>query len=234
MKRIQSHALLLSILIFAASNGVHAGTWIENFNTDNLDRWTRREHQRERVTWQAQGGHLDVQIQPFCNEVLELPLNYTLEFTVFPIQVELLRVKITILSAHNAHLGLFIGRQPRSVFVSPMLRAYQFMDHLILGPVEFEFRGEHRQVELNLKEIEVKFERGQFQLLSKGKQIVNFRNNAFELIDLVGIVVFPKNCHARANAVMDNFLISGPNLAVNAKGKLATTWGDVKNGKRKF
>ena len=43
-----------------------------DLNEKNLDSWTKREHQRERVTWQVKDGRLNIYTKPFCNGRLNI------------------------------------------------------------------------------------------------------------------------------------------------------------------
>ncbi|MDE0637425.1 MAG: WD40 repeat domain-containing protein [Candidatus Poribacteria bacterium] len=224
----------------------HAKRWTDDFNAGHLDFWTKREHQRERVIWQATNRHLVGQTQPFCNErfnpenELARETNYTLEFTGFPINASQLRVKLTILSAKNANVAIFIGKQPKNEFLSPFLSAYQFASHKLGSPEGFNPLGLGIIVEkvpkivLNLDEIDVVFDKGHFYLFSEGEYIVEFQDPTLQRVDLVGIAVFPKDCHAEAETIIDNFVISGPSipktnsLSVHPKEKAAVLWGELK------
>ena len=222
----------------------HAKRWTDDFNAGHLNFWTKREHQRERVTWQATNRHLVGQTQPFCNErfnpenELARETNYTLEFTGFPINASQLRVKLTILSAKNANVAIFIGKQPENEFFSPFLSAYQFASHKLGSPEGFNPLGivveRVPKIVLNLDEIDVVFDQGHFYLFSEGEYIVEFKDPTLQRIDFIGIAVFPKNCQAEAEAIIDNFVISGPSipktnsLSVHPKDKAAVLWGELK------
>lgn len=195
--------------------GPNVNIWTEDFNDGNLDSWTSREHQRERVVWQTIDGKLHVQTQPFCNgrlnisSALEQETNYTLGFTAFPLEVEQVRVKLKLHSTENANVGLYIGNKPDSPFHKVFQHAYLFANHTLGGP---DGPGHTNQPEIgmNLTEIDVLFDRGHFYLYSQGEYIVDFPVNGIQQVDYVGIAVFPKRCGAEATVTLDEFEISGP------------------------
>ncbi len=197
--------------------GPNIKRWAEDFNNGNLDSWTSREHQRERVKWQVTHGQLDVQTQPFCNgklnlnDILAFNTNYSFEFTAFPLDAEQLRVKLKIIDTENANAGLFIGKKPDSLYHQVMQQAYLFTNHTIGGPYNATNSGEPT-IGFNLTEIDVVFDRGQFHLYSEGKYITDFRSS-LRSIDYVGIVVFPKSCGNNAAVTLDDFQISGPSVS---------------------
>ena len=237
MKKYYLLSLIVSVLIFSPNKDIIAGNWKEHFNK-NLDSWTKRELQRERVTWQVKDGRLNVYTKPFCNGILNiagrLPLktHYTLAFTAIPIETNNLRVKMKIVNSKNANVGIFIGEYPEDIFVNPLRRTYQFVDYTIGGPLDF--RNQNPQIELELNKIDIGFARGLFTLYANGKKIVDFQDGNFRRISYLGIVAFPKNCSIDATVVLDDFIISGPSIPSNdiqdvlPRGKAAEMWGSLK------
>lgn len=215
-------------------------TWTEDFNAGHLNAWKKRELQRERVTWQAQNDRLHVRTKPFCNgrlnvgNRLEEQTNYTLRFTALPINVEHIRVKLSVVSTHNANVGIFLGKDPQDEIIHPFEFAYQFADHTLGSPEKRPRTSAPRIALNNLDEIDVVFDRGHFYLFSNDEYIVDFKVDTLETIDLLGIAVFPKVCRQVADVVVDDFIISGPSipdavsLNVRAKGKAAVLWGKLK------
>ncbi len=232
MKRLYVLLLIFGVLIFSTNKDIVAGTWIESFNENHLNSWTKREHQRDRVSWQVKDGRLNIHTKPFCNGILnlggQLPhmTHYTLEFTAFPIETHQLRVKMRVVNTKNANVGIFIGEHPESLFVNPLRRTYQFVDHTIGGPLNF--RNQNPQIELELNEIDIAFAQGLFTLYSKGKKLVDFQDDNFKTINYLGIVVLPKRCDIDAIVIVDDFIISGVNLDVQPKSKAAVLWGQLK------
>ncbi len=215
-------------------------TWTEDFNAGHLNSWKKRELQRERVTWQAQNDRLHVRTKPFCNgrlnvgNRLEEQTNYTLRFTTLPINVDQIRVKLSVVSTHNANVGIFIGKDPQDELIHPFEYAYQFADHTLGSPEKRPRTSAPRIALNNLDEIDVVFDRGHFYLFSNDEYIVDFKVDTLETIDLLGIAVLPKVCRQVADVVVDDFIISGPSipdavsLNVRAKGKAAVLWGKLK------
>lgn len=204
--------------------------WVEDFNDGHLDSWTEAKHQAEdkRVTWQAKDGHLDVWIQPLLAKALIQ--TYELEFTGLPIKAEKLRVKVDVLEAHNANVGLFIGQYDDGNNISR--RTYKILHKSIWGPIEF--RGQNPEgVYENLKDIEIVFDKGHFELLSEGEHILEFDEPNLRTIDCLGIIAYTTEVPL-AHFVMDNFIISDisapekKSLNVQAKGKAAVLWGELK------
>lgn len=205
--------------------------WIEDFSDGHLDSWTEAKHQAEdkRVTWQAKDGLLDVWIQPLLAKALIQ--TYELEFTGLPINAEKLRVKVDVLEAHNANVGLFIGQYDdgNNIF----RRTYKILHKSIWGPIEF--RGQNPEgVYENLKDIEIVFDKGHFELLSEGEHILEFDEPNLPTIDCLGIIAYTTEVPL-AHFVMDNFIISDisayekKSLNVQAQGKAAVLWGELKH-----
>ncbi len=214
-------------------------TWTEDFNGGHLNSWKKRELQSERVTWQSQNDHLHARTKPWCNGRLNVnnqlagQTNYTLRFTALPINVEQLRVKLSIISTDNANVGIFLGKDPQDELIHPFEYAYQFADHTLGSPEKLP-RTSAPRIGLNLDEIDVVFDHGHFYLFSNDEYIIDFKVDTLETIDLLGIAVFPKVCQQVADVVVDDFIISGPSipdavsLNVRAKGKIAVLWGKIK------
>ena len=230
--------LIVCVLIFSTNKVVLAGNWREHFNK-NLDSWTKREHQRERVTWQVKDGRLNIYTKPFCNgrlnigRILSRETHYTLAFTAFTIDTPVLGAKLRIIDSKNANVGIFIGEQPEDRFVlNPLRGTYQFVDHTIGGPLDFPDKSPNFDFELN--EIDIRADHGRFELFSKGKKIVDFKDENFIRISYLGIVVIPKNCNNDATVVLDDFTVHGPSipsigtLDVQPKSKAAVLWGTLK------
>ena len=238
MKRLYRLLLIFCVLICSTNKDAVAGTWTEDFNQDHLNSWTKREHQRERVTWQTKNGHLDVQTKAFCNDNMNLegkfPLktHYTLSFTAFPLETDELIVKMTGLGGKNVNIGIFLGKQPNDVFDNPLRQTYQFTNHFIGAPLDLPIK--RPVIELELKEIEIVFEQGTFELFSQGEKIVDFQDDNFQTITYLGIAVIIKGCLFDAKAAANDFVISGPSIPnggswnVQSKDKTAVVWGALK------
>lgn len=214
-------------------------TWVEDFDEGHLKSWTKRELQRERVTWQTKNGRLHVRTVAWCNQRLNLgeqlaqQTNYTFRFTPFPIDAEQLSVKLSIHSTRNANVGIFMGKDPQNDLTHPLEYAYQFANHRVGSP-EVLSPSSAPELGFNLDEIEVVFDSGHFYLYSDDEYIIDFDSKSLDSIDLLGIVVFPQSCSSIAEAVVDNFEISGlsildgVNLEVQPKNRVTVMWGQIK------
>ena len=234
MKQIYLFSLIVCVFMLATNENIMAGTWTEDFNR-NLDSWTKREHQRERVTWQIKGRRLFVETEVFCigrlNLDLELALatHYTIAFTAFPIDTDQLQVELSVIMSENAYIAIFIGKQPQDEFVNTLRRTYQFTDQFIGGPVDFPNKSPNIADELELKKIKVAFDSGRFELFAKAEKIV-FQDDNFQTINYLGIAVVPKRCTVESKMIVDDFIITGPSIHqdVNPKSKAAVLWGQLK------
>ena len=210
--------------------------WVEDFNDGHLDSWTESKHQMEekRATWQAKDGHLDVWIEPW--QAKALIQTYELEFTGFPIKAEKLRVKVNVLEAQNANVGLFIGQYDQ--WKGTHRRTYKILHGSIWGPIDIwgpiEFKGQNPDVDYDsLKDIEIVFDKGHFELLSEGEHILEFQEPNLPTIDCLGIIAYTTEVPL-AYFAMDNFIISDlvapeeKSLNVRAEGKAAILWGELK------
>ena len=219
--------LICSLVIFCLLTDTYARTWGDDFNDGNLDGWA--EEHDPNTTWQVKDGVLDVTAK---SGLRELRRTYELEFTVFPIEAERLRVRFTILDETEGSIGLLIGKQPD--FGSLWRRSYKFTTGGIWPPIVFPNRSPNIRYEINKNQnIEIAFDKGHFRLLSMGKQILEFKDDNFKTISLIAIAVVTgegRNFHA----VLDNFVISGPTIPqgppfpVDSGGKLAISWGQLK------
>lgn len=79
-----------------------------------------------------------------------------------------------------------------------------------------------------LKQMELTFNAGRFQLSADGELRADFEDPDFDSIDVIGFVLVGFKDNPGGEAWVDSFTISGPSLDVEPKGKLATTWGKLK------
>ena len=234
MKQIYLFSLIVCVFMLTANENIVAGTWIEDFNK-NLDSWTTREHQRERVAWQIKVKRLFVQTEPFCigrlNLDIELALatHYTMAFTALPIDTDQLQVELSVILTDNAYVAIFLGKQPEDEFVNVLRRTYQFTDQFIWGPVDFPNKSPKIEDGLELNKIKVAFNSGRFELFANAENIV-FQDDNFLTINYLGIAVVPKRCTVESKIIVDDFIISGPSIQqdVVPKDKAAILWGQLK------
>ena len=224
MKRLYLLIPFLSILIFTNVQAVSADTWIEDFEKEHLDAWAV-DKTSDRTTWQIKDGHMDVWIDPF--RVLG-PQSWELEFIGFDFRAEKLSVIVTILEVKNAQVGILIGQytDDRNMF----RRTYKILHGTIWGPTDF---GQNPKVNYkNLKEIEIVFNQGNFEVLSEGKHLLEFDEPNLPHIDCLGISAYTSE--KPAHFVLDDFIISGPSipskggLDVQSDGKTTVLWGELK------
>ena len=214
-------------------------TWVEDFDDGHLKSWTKRELQRERVTWQTKNGRLHGRTVAWCNQRLNLgeqlaqQTNYTFRFTAFPIDAEQLSVKLSIHSTSNAHVGIFMGKDPHDDLTHPLDYAYQFANHRVGSP-EVLSASAAPEMGFSLDEIEVVFDRGHFYLYSDDEYITDFDSVKLKSVSMIGIVMFPKSCLKIAEVVVDDFVVLGPSvfdagrLDFHPKNRVTVLWGDLK------
>lgn len=205
--------------------------WVENFSDAELKSWKQPKHQinRNRSTWKTKDGTLDVWIEPLQHHAIFQ--TYDLEFVGFPIKAETLNVKMDILEAVNSGVGIHIGQRTHDGNI--YRRTYDFLDSSIWGPIEF--KGQNPKVNFGtLKNIEIDFNKGHFELLSEGEHILEFDDPNLPYIDVLGIIAYTGEVPL-SHFVVDNFIISNmsepnnENLSVEAKGKATILWGELKN-----
>jgi hypothetical protein len=237
--------------------GSVAGTWTDNFNDGNLDGWTRPsdsvKDKHWDAIWQSKDEVLDVIIQPngrpmpkdWENKKLNMTHDF-LELTAFPISASKLTVEA--IPFQGVGIGIALGNPP--TFFDGIGTFYTFTRtdvwHMALFPngEGFELplnppiKGDILFGEITVRPIippgqpmKVVFESGRFQVFSQGQLLVEFVDEDYPKIELVGIYAQQHLDVHVSRKKLDDFLIFGPNLAVSPRGKLATTWGDVKNGK---
>lgn len=240
MKHIFSLSLILCILIFASIKVADAKTWVEDFNTASFDSWTKHEHDPEnRSTWQPKDGHLDVWIQP------QPPPGgfdgFPLAFIGFPIEAEKLNVKVKILEARNASVGIFMGQYDD--FGRVINRTIKFLHEPAFGSPIWKPKGfeliqkakNNNPTPAPLEEIEISYNKGDFEVSTKEKFLVKYHVPELPTINCIGIIsIVGLGRGVVAHFVLDNFVISGPTvpahgtLNVRPKGKAAVLWGELK------
>ena len=227
MKRRLFLIISLSLLICAAVQNGYTKTWVEDFSEAQLDSWKKKGDQGNHATWQTKDGHLDVWIDPIPGVLRQ---HYHLVFIGFPIKAEELRVKVSILETVNGEPGIRIGQYDHDLNITR--RSYCFTTNFIWGPRAFP--TQHPDVRYDIKnEIEIVFDKGHFELLSEGKQILEFDEPNLPFIDCLTIAVYLRQVPL-VHTILDDFIISGPSIPSNGKldvqsyGKAAVLWGELK------
>ncbi len=236
MKRIFSLCLILCVLLFAITV-VSANTWVEDFNTASFDSWTKHDPEN-RSTWQPKDGRLDVWAQP--PPPPGLPDRYVLEFTGFRFDVEKLNVKVRILEARNTGVGILIGQYDGQGSIT--LRTIAFLHRSVFSviwkPADFDLIQEAKNenpTPAPLESMEISFNKGDFEVLTKGKFIIKYHVPQLPTINCIGLIsVVGRGRGVVAHSVLDNFVISGLSvpahgtLNVRPKNKAAVLWGELK------
>ena len=212
--------------LFFLYGSSHAGTWIDEFDDDNLDGWTIVESSGGTSNWQVKDGVLDVTIK---NEPRVALSTHILELTAFPIEEERFRVIYTVhpSSPLPTFFGILLGRRFEWNRNLSLLRTcYQFYLRRIDGPIAFPDKSPN--IQLEIRQIDVHFDRGHFELFSEGEQIAKFEDNNFQQITVVALIARGDDMF---HVVVDSFEISGPGIhpyGVHTKGKVAVAWGGLK------
>ena len=136
-----------------------------------------------------------------------------------------------ILEAVNSGVGIIIGQRTHDGNI--YRRTYDFLHKSIWGPIAF--RGQNPKMSFGpLKNIEINFNKGHFELLSEGEHILDFDDPNLPYVDVLGIIAYTGEVPL-SHFVVDNFIISNvsepntENLNVKAKGKTTVLWGELKD-----
>lgn len=241
MNRFFSLCLILCVLLCVPSKVTSAKTWVEDFNTTSFNSWKKHDDPENRSTWQPKDGRLDVWAQP--RPPPGGPDRYLLEFTGFDFNVEKLNAKVKILECRKAGVGIFIGQ--RDLQGEKLIRTFAFIHEYIWGLVFVEpkpnpfrlIKGGNRNnlISATPGVIEISFNTGDLEVFVKGKSIFKHHIPQLPTIDCIGIIsIVGLGRGVVAHLVLDNFVISGPNvpahgtLNVRPKGKAAVVWGELK------
>ena len=225
MNRLYTLFLILCLLMCATVQVVSAETWIEDFSENELDSWKGHEDRCHWGTWQVRDGYLNFQYNKPLGPLIFL-YRCRIEFTGFPLQAKQLRVKLTVLETQDARVGIFIGQFKNE-------RTYKFFHNNKWLPNSIEVpKGVPNQkpniVYNDLKDIEIVFDNGHFELLSEEKRILEFDEPNLLHIDYLGIITYTDQKRF-ANILVDNFIISAPTFYdVRPKGKATVVWGKLK------
>ena len=169
-----------------------------------------------------------------------LPDRYILEFKGFRFDVEKLSVKVRILEARNTGVGILIGQYDGHGSITE--RTIAFLHRSVFGvtrkPEGFELIEKDRNdnpTPAPLEAMEISFNKGDFEIFSKGKFLIKYHVPQLPKIDCIGLIsLVGRGNGVVAHFVMDNFIISGPDvpahgtLNINPKGKVAALWGELK------
>lgn len=230
MKRLYTLLLISFTVICVLGQNLSAATWVENFNEDNLDSWKGHEERDFWHTWQVKDGNLNFQYNKPLGPLIFL-YRSRIVFTGFPINAKQIRIKMNVIQTQSAKVGIFIGQ-------SVIQRTYKFYHNNKWLPDVLQVPdGIPNQkpdiVYDDLKEIDIVFDNGHFELLSEQKLILKFEDPNIPHVDYLGIITYTDQKRF-ANILVDDFTISGPNvpahgtLNVRPNGKAAVLWGELK------
>lgn len=225
MKGFYTLFLIISLLIFVHGQMVTAEPWTENFDDENLDSWKVVNEPLRVDSWQVKKGHLDYN---FTHPEGKLFIRYTdtLEFNGFPLNTEKLNVKLTIVDTFNSMVGIVIGQYTHNN-TNAWRGTYKFFQTSVWSPRDFP--GQQPEIEYNIeKDFEIIYNKGDFQLRSENKHILEFHDPNLQTVNCLGIIAYVDQKRL-ASFQVDDFVISGPNiLDVRSKGKAAVLWGELK------
>lgn len=240
MNRLHTLFLILYVLVFTLVQTVSAKTWVEDFSGKNLDSWKEYDDHFDggiwapKTIWEAKNGHLDVWIDP--PPTPGIYERFPLEFVAFPIKVKKLNVKVKVLEATDASVGILIGQyNDRGSVLSDTLKFLHlpFFGGAIRRPPDFEMLDTANKVDkppFPLKDMEVSFNEGHFKFLSDGKLLIEFDVPQLPIVDCIGIIAYvERGAGVIGEFALDNFEITGPTFYdVRPKGKAAVIWGELK------
>ncbi|RLE63918.1 MAG: hypothetical protein DRJ47_08815 [Thermoprotei archaeon] len=257
-------ASCLFILVLNFSYFSIAGTWKDDFNDGNLNGWTHPADQVKDKTWssvwKSENGVLDVTIhvEPHPPDRRDLcSINDFLQLTAFPISSSKLTVEVTIVGGvqWTSSFGIALGIHPEGgpdigqfyVFTRDRAFPSYLVPSGVVNPLGREdLHRDYPTIPFG-QPMKITFESGRFRLFSQDTLLLQFVDEGYpkwakellnvqriEKIELVGIYAKGFDDVGDFHGVMDDFMISGPNLAVNARRKLATTWGNMKNESTRF
>lgn len=239
MNRLYTLFLILCVLMFATVQVVSAKTWVEEFS-GNLDSWKEYDEHFDggiwapKTIWETKGGKLDVWIDP--PPTPGIYERFPLEFIGFPIKAKELNVKVKILEASKASVGILIGQyDDRGGVFSQTIKFLHlpFFGATIRRSPRIELlqlANKADNAPFPLEEIEISFNNGHFKFLSRRKLLIEFDVPQLPIIDCIGIIAYvERGAGVIGEFVLDDFEISGPTFYdVRPKGKAAVVWGELK------
>ena len=232
---------LIITLVCVQIQMVSAGTWVENFNGDNLDSWKLyEEHFAKGIwgpdenIWKTKDGMLDVYIDPPPTPgIFEI---FPLEFVGFPIKANELNVKVKIFQKNHINLdniGILFGQHDeRNSVIShtfhflngsfiPFNRS-PFRNGVIQTPPlhSFDIQEIAHQVDsahFPLDEMEISFNNGHFKFLSKNNLLTEFKVPQMTTIDCLGLIAYVERGAGHVGRfAIDDFVITGPNVPAHS------------------
>ncbi len=240
MNRLYTLFLILCMLLFIQGQMVLAETWIENFS-NNLDSWKEYDDHFDggiwapKTVWESKNGTLDVWIDP--PPTPGIYERFPLEFIGFPIKTKELNVKVKIVEATKASVGILIGQyDARGGIFSQTIKFLHlpFFGYAIRRSPRFDMVQVANKVEkppFPLEDIEISFNEGHFKFISERQLLIEFDVPQLTTIDCLGIIAYvERGAGVIGEFVLDDFEISAPTFYdVRPKGKAAVLWGELKH-----
>lgn len=247
MRRFLMFHVCISISLLGFILPAHAGQWQENFEEKNLHGWTllfRNVPKDWESKWETRGGVLDVTLK----RIRGLHFVDFLQWTVRPLHAQSLTVTVHSIDAFPVGVrpkwppgdfGVFLGKKlPQN---HQNFATGYFFSKSYVSPSEFSKNGKESKEGprmasyIRRRQLKIHFRAGHFQLFSEEEILLTeFEDPKLTRIHVVGLLAIPNGVADEFHGEVDLFTISGPgipnhNLAVQPKGKLATTWGELKN-----
>ena len=233
------------ILILGFISPSHSGEWRDTFDGEKLEGWTlisKDEVKDWESTWELKAGALHVTL----NLPAPVPLRADfLQWTAHRVDIDSVTVvgydihDFNIPGVANGALCIFLGRR----MAEPNFASGY---HFCIGGVhEILFDKQGNRVEgrmragygdrapLTSSRLKVIFQAGRFRVFGLDLLLADFEAPELQRIEVVGLLVNVGGGGKRFSGSIGAFSISGPgipdhNRDVQPKGKLATTWGQLK------
>ncbi len=209
-----------------------AGAWWDEFNDEKLEGWTLEGRES---TWTVENGLLRAKIRT------QFDVRYELfQLTALDGPYENFTITVKDIGSKGANFGIGLAKvfpdAPGEklffyVFLTNLIQARRFNGR-DPGSIPFLIRIPRHPGTIwettELKQMELTFNAGRFQMFANGELRADFEDLDFDPIDIIGFVLVGFKVSGIGEAWVDSFTISGPSLAVEPRGKLATTWGKLK------
>ena len=240
MNRLYTLFLILCLLICATVQIVSAETWVENFSKNNLDSWKEYDEHfaggiwAPKTIWESKNGHLDVWIDP--PPTPGIYEKFPFEFIGFPIKTKELNVKVKIIEASKASVGILIGQyDDRGSVLNRTIKFLHlpFFGYAIRRSPRLSMAQVANKVDkppFPLEDIEISFNQGHFKFFSERQLLIEFDVPQLPIINCIGIIAYvERGAGVIGEFVLDDFEISAPTFYdVRPKGKSAVVWGELK------
>ena len=216
--------LILSLFSSLLPPSSYGGSWRDDFSGERLKSCWRRLGPV--VKWEVKNGFLHARQESFLPDPKRLSSLEFLELTAFPGPHR----QLTIIVTDMKRVGIGLGKSFPDLCPGPDCGFFY-----LFYPSSIVMTWTPRNPEVRLlatdrvKKIRLKFDSGGFQVKADGKE-VEFEDPHFDVIDYVVFSITAQQS-PWVEGWADSFEISGPSITeykVEPKGKLATTWGEMR------